>query len=48
MLPVMARMQGPALVISPLVAAFFVGTGTLAVAAARAGCPGSLSAAEAE
>ena len=37
MLPVMARMQGPALVVvAPLIAAFFLGTWVLAVTAARA------------
>ena len=37
MLPVMARMQGPALiVVAPLIVAFFVGTAVLAVAATRA------------
>ena len=38
MLPVMARMQGPALiVVAPLIAAYFVGTWSLSVAAVRAG-----------
>jgi hypothetical protein len=38
MLPVMRRMQGPALAaIGPLIAAFFVGSWALAVAAVRAG-----------
>jgi len=38
MLPVMARMQGPALVVvAPLIAAYFVGTWSLSIAAVRAG-----------